>query len=244
MKIIEECTAVAPKIIIHGLSGVGKSSLAAKLKNPLFLDVEGGLSYIKIPKVRVLDDESLTADLAELCQAAKANKRKFDTIVIDSIDWVMSNLEAKASGVIVKDPISGQVKKDMKATLNKANGGYGNGAQYLVNLVRSELIPRLSILNEFGYSICLIAHSAVKTLMDSDGSSVDRVAPKIHDKVMDVFVEWADDVFYLRNDGGERVLVVEGDDRILAKNRQGLSGEVKVADIDINEILKPNMENK
>ena len=43
MKVMKGQALTAPKLMIYGLSGVGKSSLAAKLNKPLFMDFEGGL---------------------------------------------------------------------------------------------------------------------------------------------------------------------------------------------------------
>ena len=71
----------------------------------------------------------------------------------------------------------------------------------------------------------------------------DRITPKIDEKTMHVFIEWCDSVLYLKkNSNGERTLILDGDENILAKNRQALSGEVKLADIDINELLTPKKE--
>lgn len=245
MQVIKGATPVAPKLIIHGLPGSGKSTLASKLKNPVFLDFEGGLSFIDCVRTPQIDnDVTFRTYLVELINAAKNGKREYDTVVIDSIDWAIRLLEEQAAGIRGKDERTGQKFKNLTATLNKANGGYGNGAQYLINLVRSELIPGLSMLNSLGYSICLVAHSTRKTIMGEDGIDIDRIAPKIHDKVFEVFNEWADDIFYLHNENGERYLTLEGDDNILAKNRQGLSGSVKLSDVDINELLITKKGNK
>lgn len=80
--------------------------------------------------------------------------------------------------------------------------------------------------------------------MGGDGIDIDRIAPKIHDKVFEVFNEWADDIFYLRNEDGERYLTLEGDENILAKNRQGLTGEVKLSEVDINDLLTMTKKEK
>ena len=52
-------------------------------------------------------------------------------------------------------------------------------------------------------------------------------------------------VFFLKKDiAGERVLVLESDDVSLAKNRLGLTGEVKLSEIDINKLLMPQGKEK
>ena len=98
----------------------------------------------------------------------------------------------------------------------------------------------LVALNKKGYGICLISHAERKTMMDADGIDIEKVSPKIDINTMNVFVEWCDNVFYLKkNNEGERVLVLESDNSALAKNRLGLTGEVKLDEIDINKLLTP-----
>lgn len=231
MEIIRGQTLTAPKLVIFGLSGSGKSTLASKLKKPIFLDFEGGLNYLGVDRTPQITD--LDTFYTYLVELYRAKEREYDTIVIDSADWMVRKVVEKAAGID---------KDNLDMTLNKSNGGYGNGGQVLMNHIRTKLLPTLVALNKKGYAICLIAHAEMKTLMDEDGINTDRIAPKIDEKTMHVIVEWADDVFYLKNIDGERYLVLEGDANILAKNRQNLTGEVKLADIDINELLTPKKE--
>ena len=231
MQVLKGQTLTAPKLMLYGLSGVGKSSLAAKLKNPIFLDFEGGLNYLGVDRTpQNLDLDEFYRDLIELYHTAEAGKRVYDTIVIDSVDWLVRKVVEKAAGID---------KHNLTETLNRSNGGYGNGKQVLENQIRTMLLPLLVSLNKQGYGICLVAHAERKDLMDADGVDTERIAPKIDVNTMNTFVEWCDNVFYLKNINGERFLVLEGDSNVLAKNRLELTGEVKLADIDINKLLIP-----
>lgn len=233
MNIITGITPTAPKILIHGLAGSGKSTLASQLKRPIFLDIEGGLNYIDCTRTeQITNVDTFYTYLVELY---RAKEREYDTIVIDSVDWLVRLITEKAAGID---------KDNLDATLNKSNGGYGNGRLVLVNHIRTKLLPTLVALNKKGYGICLVAHSERKDLMDAEGYDTTRITPKIDVNTMEAFVEWVDDVFYLKNINGERTLVLEGDDNVLAKNRLSLTGEVKLADININELLIPNKKEK
>lgn len=230
MQIIKQATPTAPKLMIYGLSGVGKSTLASKLSKPIFLDMEGGLNYMNVDRTPQLTSvDEFYKCLAELYQKADSGNREYDTIVIDSADWLVRKVVEKAAGID---------KTKLDETLNRSNGGYGNGKQVLENHIRTKLLPMLVLLNKQGYGICLIAHADRKTLMSSEGSDIEQITPKIDVNTMNVFVEWTDSVFYLKKDiAGERALVLESDDTALAKNRMGLHGEVKLSEIDINKLL-------
>lgn len=227
MEVIKGKTLTAPKVMFYGLAGVGKSTLASKMSKPIFLDFEGGLNYMDVartPQIQSLDEFYM--DLGELY---RKTEREYDTIVIDSADWLVRKVVEKAAGID---------SKNLEETLNRSNGGYGNGKQVLENHIRTKLLPTLVALNKKGYGICLIAHAERKDMMDAEGVDVERISPKIDVNTMNVFVEWCDNVMYLKRDNeGERVLVLESDNIALAKNRLGLTGEVKLKDIDINKLL-------
>lgn len=238
MQIIKQATPTAPKLMIYGLSGVGKSTLASKLSKPIFLDMEGGLNYMNVDRTPQLTSvDEFYKCLAELYQKADSGSREYDTIVIDSADWLVRKVVEKAAGID---------KTKLDETLNRSNGGYGNGKQVLENHIRTKLLPMLVLLNKQGYGICLIAHADRKTLMSSEGNDIEQITPKIDVNTMNVFVEWCDNVFYLKKDiAGDRILVLESDDTALAKNRLSLTGEVKLSEIDINKMLMPKgKENK
>lgn len=231
MQVITGITPTAPKLMLYSLPGVGKSTLASKLKKPIFLDLEGGLNYIDCARTEQITDlDTFYTYLVELYRGEK----EYDTIVIDSVDWLVRKVVEKAAGID---------KNNLTETLNRSNGGYGNGKQVLENHIRTKLLPTLVALNKKGYGICLIAHAERKDMMDADGVDTERITPKIDVNTMNVFVEWVDNVFYLKKDAnGDRVLVLDSDMNALAKNRLNLTGEVKLADVDINKLLMPKKE--
>lgn len=227
MKVINQITPTAPKLMLYSLPGVGKSTLAAKLKNPIFLDIEGGLNYIECTRTEQITD--LETFYTYLIELYRAKDREYDTIVIDSVDWLVRKIVETAAGID---------SNNLDMTLNKSNGGYGNGKAVLINHIRTKLLPTLVALNKKGYGICLIAHAERKDMMDADGVDTERITPKIDDTTLAVFIEWCDSVFYLKKGlDGERILLLDSDDTALAKNRMGLSGEVKLSDTDLNKLL-------
>lgn len=228
MNIIKEPTMNSAKFMIYGLSGSGKTTLASKLNNCLILDIEGGANFLNVPRTEQIT--KLEVFYNYLIELYKTTEREFDNIVIDSADWLVR---------LIVEQVAGIDKNNLGETLNKSNGGYGNGKQVLENHIRSKLLPTLVALNKKGYGICLIAHADKKELLGEDGYNIEQIAPKIDSGTMNTFVEWCDGVFYLKkNISGERVIQVESDDTALAKNRMNLTGEISIEANDINKILK------
>lgn len=231
MKIIAEKTPLAPKFMVYSSAGVGKTTLASNLKNSLIIDIEGGANFLDTPRTpQVTSLEEFYSIMVELW---KAPEREFDYIVIDTVDWLVR---------LIVEQVAGINKQNLTETLNRSNGGYGNGKQILENHVRTKLLPMLVAMEKKGYGICLLAHSNQVDMIDGEGTAIRQITPKIDINTMNAFVEWCDSVFYLkRGMSGERKLQFESDDIALAKNRLGLTGEASLDEIDINRLVKGEM---
>lgn len=236
--IVKEAQPHKQKTMIYGLAGVGKSTLASQMSRPLFIDVEGGLTTMSVARTPTCKRYLQVVQVINMIhKEAEEHKKDYDTIVIDSIDWLVRRAEEHASGISTIDD-KGVEHKDMSATIGKANGGYGNGNKQLENHLRAELMPALQLLVDDGFGICLIAHADRKDVMDGDGFTTTKITPAIGDRFMEAWVQWCDNVFYLKHDGEKRTLLLEGTDTILAKNRLGKSGVVDLSETAIQEVLK------
>lgn len=230
---------IPSKVVIYGQQGVGKSYLASTFSNPIFFDVENGLRFLpNISKVKVKTYSDFTRLMVKLLKSEK----KYDTVVIDSIDWLMALIIADVAGSggsTYQERLNNSTN-----TLNKSNGGYGNGKQVLANNVHDILLSLFDELIDMGYTVVLTAHATKKTITAQDGSSIQQMAPKIDDNTMSTFAEWADHIFYLTDQDGKRSLRVSPDYNILAKNRLGLEGDVPVEGLDIEKLLDPDTARK
>lgn len=227
MKIISGKQQVAPKVMLTGLSGAGKSTLASTLPKALFLDIEGGLSFLDVDKTPVATADELMGDLLELF---KATKQEYKYIIIDSVDWLVKLFASKTTGSGQGKTLE-QLMDSATLTLNKAQGGYGQGRNVLSNYIQDVLIKFLNMLNRKGYGIVLIAHAEKKSVMDADGVNVDRIAPKMDINSMSAFCEWVDELFYIkRDDDGTHHLIVNPTDTVMAKNRIGIKEDEFIID--------------
>ena len=51
LKITEGTVNRALKVVIYGSEGIGKTTIASKFPNPLFIDTEGGTSQLNVRRI-------------------------------------------------------------------------------------------------------------------------------------------------------------------------------------------------
>ena len=154
-------------ILIYGRDGIGKSSLAGQFPTPLFIGPEDGTSFLDVARVEgICDWKTFILSVDDVI--ASIDKIEFETIVIDSLDWVEP---------LIHDYICKKYKVD---NLAQAAKGYGAGYKESFDM-QVELKNKLKIINQ-KKNVVLIAHSQVKSFNDPvTESSYDRYELKLHE---------------------------------------------------------------
>ena len=75
-----------PRIVIYGVPGIGKTSLAAEFPDPIFIQTEEGAGNLELT---TFADGPLTsaAEVDEAIELLLTGDHKFRTVVLDSLDW-------------------------------------------------------------------------------------------------------------------------------------------------------------
>jgi hypothetical protein len=170
----------AALVLIYGPDGVGKSTFGANAPSPIFLGTEdgsGNLDVARFPSPKTFNDVLASID------ALAKGKHEFESLVIDSLDWLEP---------LVWKQVCEAAKVDQIEDL-----GYGKG---YVNALKlwGEMIERLKELRtERKMNIILVAHSQMKPHADPlTNTTYDRYTLKLNDKAAALWREYVDFVLF------------------------------------------------
>jgi hypothetical protein len=215
-----------PRIEIYGQEGVGKSTMGAGSPNPIFIQTEDGLSEIDCRKFPLAN--SFT-NVMEALNALYQEQHDFQTVVIDSCDWLER---------LIFDEVC---REYGVRSIEKADGGYARGYVHALTHWRKILNMLDALRNEKGMACILIAHSKIEKFEDPESSAYDRYSPRLHKHANALISEWVDAVLFATRkfrtqkedagfnrertiaapigaDGGERILRTVGGELPLSWN--------------------------
>jgi hypothetical protein len=207
------------KVVIYGPEGVGKSTLASRLPEPVFVDIEGGTHHLDVDRIDAADSwDSVCGSIAQLARA----EHPFRTLVIDTADWAEKRLAEHLCRKAGKESIE--------------DFGYGKGHVLLAEEF-ARFLASLEALLRRGMHVVFLAHSTVRKFESPDqAGSYDRYELKLAKQVAPLLKEWADAILFanfvtrltekdngkLRGVGGkERALFATHAASHDAKNRHG-----------------------
>lgn len=197
----------AQKIVVYGPEGIGKSTLASKFPNPLFIDTEGSTKKIDVPR---LPKPSSWTMLLSGVSYVKNNPDICDTLIIDTADW--------AEKLCVNDICDKAQKTGIE------DFGYGRGYVYL-NEEFGRLLNALEELIELGINVVLTAHAQMRKFEQPDEmGAYDRWEMKLQKKNAPLLKEWADMVLF----ANYKTYVVNVDDQGAQKGKNKVQGGSRV----------------
>lgn len=166
------------RLLVHGGSGVGKSTFAAGAPNPLFCDAERRTGHIDCARFEPADWPEILAFMAESIKS-----KPCETLVFDTLDY----MEAMQWGYLAK--------REGVSNIEKVAGGWGKG----YNVARDEwqtFMLGVDKLTSVGITCVLLAHSESRTFKNPVGEDYDQFAIKLHKAAKALIVSKVDAVGY------------------------------------------------
>ena len=225
----------AQKVVLYGVEGIGKTTLASQMPDPLFIDTEGGTAFMDVKRVDGVNSwEDLLATVREVAGTPGVCK----TLVIDTADW--------AEQVMIQHIL----KKNNWDSLESP--GYGKGYTYLGE-EWAVLLKECNRVIDAGMNVVITAHAKMrKQELPDEMGAFDRWELKLTRQVAPLLKEWADCVLFCnyktlvittennvkKGAGGRRVIYTAHKPAFDAKNRHGLPEEMDMAYENIAVIFK------
>lgn len=234
-----------PRVLIYSSEGQGKSTWASQAPNPIFVQTEDGLDQIHTSKFPLA--KSLADVIAQL-EAVLNEDHNFETVVIDSLDWLER---------LIWDEVCTEYRVK---SIEKADGGYGKGYTHALTHWRKVVSLLDAIRQKRNMIVILIAHAKVERFEDPENAAYDRYTPRLYKSACSLWCEWVDAVLFITqrvrvdkdsgkafaigSNGGERILRTTGSPACVAKNRFSLPPELPLTWNDFLAALTAGLSSK
>jgi hypothetical protein len=169
------------KALLYGVEGIGKSTFGAEAEAPIFLCAEAGTENLDVDR---LPEPRTWTDVLASVAALSAEPHEYQTLVIDTLDWLepllWDHVCAQNKWKTIEDP------------------GYGKGYVAALGEWRLFLRQLEGLRTARKMNILMLAHSLVRRVNPPDMEPFDRYSLKIHEKAASLCREWCDAVLFAR----------------------------------------------
>lgn len=221
-------TAQPLRVVIYGPGGIGKSTFGAQAPAPIFLGPEDGSALLDVAR---FPQPETWGDVFDAARALAQDPHEYQTLVIDSADWL--------------EPLCWEHVCRAGNKRSIEDFGYGKGYVGALEEWR-KLVATLDALRRARrMNIILIAHAVVAPFRNPEGDDFDRYTLKLHKAASGLLTEWCDELCFAafrthaskvdklsargRGYGSERVLYTERRAAFDAKSRHGLPPEMPLS---------------
>ncbi len=219
------------RIFMHGTEGVGKSTFAANSPSPIFIAAEDGIRHLDVAS---FPEPKTFTEILQAVATLLAEEHPYQTIVIDTVDWVEPLLWA---GLCLK-----------YGWENIETPGYGKGFTIALEGWRRLLSGLDQLRAKKGMEVILLAHSQIRLFSNPAGEDYSRYEGKLNSKAYALLKEWADVVLFATHEEftregkgfskakgvstGRRVVHTKRTAAWDAKERHGLPDELPLSYLD------------
>lgn len=220
--------AKAPRALVYGVEGIGKTTFAAGAPEPIFICTEDGLGSLDVAHFPLVEK---TDDVMQAIGTLYESEHPYRTVVLDSVDWL--------DNAVVREIENKYEAKDL---------AYGKGAVIAADKWRDILTGFNALRNDRGMSVILIAHTTIKRFDSPETEPYDRYQPKLQERTSSIIREWCDAVLFANYktivrksevgfnkevargiSTGERLLYTNERPAYMAKNRYALPDSIPMS---------------
>jgi hypothetical protein len=167
---------------LYGPPGVGKSTFASEMQNPIFIQPERGLDQITVPKFPV--PKTFVEFFGQL-NALDKEEHGYQTIVIDTAD---------ALEVLIWQRVCDEGKCK---SIEEFGGGYGKGYTR-AREIWTGVLKQLTEMSE-RFNVVLLAHSHIRSINDPAlGTPYDTHEIKVHAKSAEIIKQMVDMLLFVQ----------------------------------------------
>lgn len=211
----------APRVMLYGPHGLGKTTFGAGAPSPVFILTEDGLGRLSVDHFPLA---TTYQDVIDALGVLVTDDHAFQTVVIDSLDW-LDNL----------------IWTHINAAHDAKELAYGKGALIAAEYWRTVLSGLTALRDTKGMASVLIAHCEIKRFDSPETEPYERYQPKLQARSSALVQEWCDAVLFTNFrtitketdvgfnkevrrgiTTGERMIYTTEKPAYLAKNRYGL----------------------
>jgi len=246
------------RILISGVEGIGKTTLACNAPNSLLIPLEQGFNMVSTPKLPMLHTWQ---DVEKVCDELRNEAQKGNAGKLPKGSSIVWDTATALERIIHKETLARDTPANIKAlgkthSMETAHGGYGK-AYPIANDLFAWWIDRMDELAYMGgINIIVTCHVFVVRIADPSAGEYDTFELLMHSPKnaksygkREHITQWADGIFFMHDTvfiqktEGEKISrgISKGEGRVIetdrspawtAKNRYGLSGSIKIPPVN------------